>query len=370
MRLSKIHLPGRTGSFILIMGAALVYGLLNAYSNRLLLPSAPFIALRPQVALPFFLGFLCGPWVGFLTGFLGNVIGDVLCDYGVWHFWNWHIANGLYGLIPGLGSRLGLQEIRTLRRFVIMESVVVATNIIAVACAVLADLLWIRIMQLPQSLTSWILPALITNTVLTFVLVPLLLLAARMIVVTVETRITLALSWLMVSIVIITATAVTGAVWNDLDSPAASVRAFYSAGIVTVLVVSAGFLIAVFLAYRITDPITNLQAAARRIEAGEYHPSELALLAARSDEFGQLSGIMQRMAEKIEGRENRLRHQVTELKIEIDRAKQDRDVREIVESDYFKDLRQKAREFRTHSEDERSTTREDDTDEQDESRRL
>jgi len=349
MRLSKIHLPNGTRTLILIIAAALAYGFLNAYSSRLLLPSAPFIALRPQVALPFFLGFAFGPWVGFLTGFLGNMIGDGLSGYGYRHFWNWHIANGIYGLLPGFAHYIGLKEIRTLRRFVIMETIVVATNLIAVGFAVLTDLLWLKIMQFPESLNSWILPALITNIVLSFVLVPLLLAFVKFIVITVETRITLVLSWLMVSIVVISATAVTWTVWSDLTSQDASVRAFYSAGIVTVLVVIIGFLISVFLAHRITDPLASLGQAARQIEGGEYRLSVLDTLVKRSDEFGQLSTIMQRMASQIELRETRLKNQVAELKIEIDRTKQDEDVREIVESDYFKALRQKARGFRTTS---------------------
>jgi len=349
MKLSKFHLPKGLRTLILIITAALVYGFLNAHSNQMLLPSAPFIALRPQVALPFFLGFVFGPWVGFLTGFLGNMIGDVSCGYGCWHFWNWHIANGVYGLIPGFAHYLGLKEIRTLRSFVMMEAIVVTTNVIAIGVAVLADLFWLRTMQFPESLNSWILPALITNIVLSFVLVPLLLVFVKFIVITVETRITLVLSWLIVSIVAISATAVTWTVWNDLASQADSIQAFYSAGIVTVLVVIAGFLISVFLAHHITDPLVSLGQAARQIEEGEYRLPVLDTLDKRSDEFGQLSTMMRRMASQVEARETRLKNQVTELKIEIDRTKQDEDVRGIVESDYFKTLRQKARGFRTTS---------------------
>ena len=348
MNLSKIRLPKGTRTLILIIAAALVYGFLNAHSNRLLLPSAPFIALRPQVALPFFLGFVFGPLVGFLTGFLGNMIGDGLCGYGLWNFWNWHIANGIFGLLPGFACYFGLKEIRTLRRFVIMETIVVATNVIAVGFVVLTDLLWLRIMQFPESLNSWILPALITNIVLSFVLVPLLLVFVKFIVITVETRITLALSWLMVSIVVISATAVTWTVWSDLTSQA-SVRAFYSAGIVTVLVVIIGFLISVLLTHRITDPLANLSQAARQIEQGEYQLPVLDTLDKRSDEFGQLATVMRSMASQIEARETRLKNQVAELIIEIDRTEQDEDVREIVESDYFKTLRKKARGFRATS---------------------
>jgi len=367
MRLSKIHMPKGTRALILIIAAALAYGFLNAHSNRLLLPSAPFIALRPQVALSFFLGFVFGPWVGFLTGFLGNMIGDGLSGYGCWNFWNWHIANGLYGLIPGFAHYLGFKEIRTLRKFVIMETIVVATNVVAVGFAVLADLLWLKVMQFPESLNSWILPALTTNIVLSFVLVPLLLVFAKFIVITVETRITLVLSWLMVSIVVISATAVTWTVWDDLTSKTASVQAFYSASIVTVLVVIIGFLISVFLAHRITDPLASLSQAARQIEEGEYRLPVLDTISKRSDEFGQLSTMMQRMASQIEVRETRLKDQVTELKIEIDRTKQEEDVKEIVESDYFKTLRDKARGFRVASRSEEKEETDDVTPENNES---
>lgn len=49
-------------------------------------------------------------------------------------------------------------------------------------------------------------------------------------------------------------------------------------------------------------------------------------------------------------REQALRHQIQELRIEIDQAKKERQVAEITDSDYFQELRQKARELRSRSE--------------------
>ncbi|HOT90210.1 MAG TPA: MCP four helix bundle domain-containing protein [Anaerolineae bacterium] len=49
-------------------------------------------------------------------------------------------------------------------------------------------------------------------------------------------------------------------------------------------------------------------------------------------------------------REQALRRQIQELRIEIDQAKKERQVAEITESDYFQGLRQKARELRSRSE--------------------
>jgi len=330
---------------IALLGAIL-YAILNMFSNRLLLPSATFIALRPQVALPFFLGFIFGPGVGFMCGFLGNLIGDALCGYGLLQFWNWHIANGLYGLIPGIARMLGLREIRSLRGFVTLETIIVLTNTMSVLFAVCTDILWVGAMQFPESLNAWILPAFITNTVHAFVLVPLFLVAAKFIVITVETRTTLVLSWLLVFIVALTAFGITWSIWNDLTSQAASVKAFYSAGVITVLVVILGFVISTFLTYRITEPIRELSRAAGQIEQGKYALPELDKLADRPDEFGRLSKLMQRMAAEVEKRETHLKKEVAELKIEIDRSKQAEDVREIVDSDYFKSIQTKARAFR------------------------
>ncbi len=60
----------------------IVYGLMNAALHGLVLPAAPVIALRPQVALPMLIGLISGPLPGFVTGALGNVIGDGLSGYG------------------------------------------------------------------------------------------------------------------------------------------------------------------------------------------------------------------------------------------------------------------------------------------------
>jgi hypothetical protein len=52
------------------------------------------------------------------------------------------------------------------------------------------------------------------------------------------------------------------------------------------------------------------------------------------------------MIDKVHAREEHLKRQVQELRIEIDQAKKERHVQEIVESDYFKELRATAKEMR------------------------
>jgi hypothetical protein len=52
------------------------------------------------------------------------------------------------------------------------------------------------------------------------------------------------------------------------------------------------------------------------------------------------------MAREVQAREQQLKQQVRELRIEVDAAKRARQVAEIVETEYFQELQQKARTLR------------------------
>jgi len=87
--------------------------------------------------------------------------------------------------------------------------------------------------------------------------------------------------------------------------------------------------------------VNQLIAAAQAIEAGEYNSESLNEVTERGDELGQLARVFQRMAKQVYARENLLIAQVRELKIELDEARQKKDVQEITGSDFFRDLRKK-----------------------------
>jgi hypothetical protein len=55
------------------------------------------------------------------------------------------------------------------------------------------------------------------------------------------------------------------------------------------------------------------------------------------------------MEREVRAREQRLRQEVRELRIEIDEVKKARQVAEITESEYFQQLQQKARRLRSKS---------------------
>jgi len=98
--------------------------------------------------------------------------------------------------------------------------------------------------------------------------------------------------------------------------------------------------------YKYMQQFAKVTSAAVAVEAGIYEPESLGQVAQRSDELGQLARVFQRMIGEVYNREQRLKQEVAELQIEIDQVKQDRQVAEITETDYFHQLREKARQLR------------------------
>ncbi len=116
--------------------------------------------------------------------------------------------------------------------------------------------------------------------------------------------------------------------------------------VAAVIVLAIGLLAFIALARRVTGPVDRLTTAAARVEAKTFEPEELADVAARADELGQLARVFQRMAREVQAREQRLKQEVQELRVEIDQARRAREVAEITETEYFEQLRNKAEEIR------------------------
>ena len=97
-----------------------------------------------------------------------------------------------------------------------------------------------------------------------------------------------------------------------------------------------------------TGPIGKLTKVAERIGEGDYE-QDLSDMWKRNlhDEISTLARVFDSMVDKVHQREQTLRHQVEELKIEIDEAKRRAQVSEIVDSDFFRDLQSKAHKVRT-----------------------
>jgi CheY-like chemotaxis protein len=90
--------------------------------------------------------------------------------------------------------------------------------------------------------------------------------------------------------------------------------------------------------------------AAAAVEAEDFEPEILDGVAARDDALGQLARVFQRMAREVFERERRLKAEVQQLRIEIDEARAERQVAEITDTDYFRDLQAKASKLRLDAE--------------------
>jgi CRP-like cAMP-binding protein len=90
----------------------------------------------------------------------------------------------------------------------------------------------------------------------------------------------------------------------------------------------------------------KLTAAAAAIETGIYDPECIDDVAARPDALGQLARLFQRMERAVYAREQLLRQEVQALRIEIDEARQAKQIAEITETDYFQRLRIQAQQLR------------------------
>lgn len=142
------------------------------------------------------------------------------------------------------------------------------------------------------------------------------------------------LDWL--SVVMIPEQDFTGPVFENLQNTV----------LLGVLVLIVATLIGLFLSGWIIRPIFAVSDTAAAIEDGEFELASLESVTHRTDELGQLARVFKHMAEEVHAREQRLKREVQQLRIEIDETKRKQQVSEIVETDFFMDLQAKAKDIR------------------------
>jgi len=101
----------------------------------------------------------------------------------------------------------------------------------------------------------------------------------------------------------------------------------------------------------VLSPVGEITALAESIAADKLTEEDLDAeslrkVIKRSDELGQLAKVFQTMTCEVYIREQQLKQTVQELRIQIDEVKKDKQVAEITESDYFKDLKKRASDLR------------------------
>jgi hypothetical protein len=76
------------------------------------------------------------------------------------------------------------------------------------------------------------------------------------------------------------------------------------------------------------------------------HDDSLTEVVTRDDELGHLARVFQAMVRNVYQREQRLKQQVRELRLGVDKVRRDREVEESISTDYFKHLNDRAVELR------------------------
>lgn len=100
----------------------------------------------------------------------------------------------------------------------------------------------------------------------------------------------------------------------------------------------------------IAQPVLDIAKTATKVEDETFDVDQdlvpLAAITTRQDEIGRLARIFQQMAHQVYHREQRMKQQIQAFQIEIDEAKRQNQVQEIVETDFFQDLAIKAKALR------------------------
>jgi C4-dicarboxylate-specific signal transduction histidine kinase len=100
-------------------------------------------------------------------------------------------------------------------------------------------------------------------------------------------------------------------------------------------------IIALLLARSIARPIRALTDAAQALEQGDFNPQGLAVVSRTHDDMGRLVRVFLNMAQEVRAREQKLKQQVINLRIEIDETKRVSQVAEITENEHFEQLQKK-----------------------------
>ncbi len=348
----------------LILLGSVGYGVLNCLTIGFTLPgSDAAVTVRPQVVIPMLGGFLLGPVHGFFIGAAGNFLGDWINGLGL-EFWPFSLGNGLIGLMPGLARLRGIRSIQSVPQFAALLMLIVLGNILGMGFGVLAYQLTA---QNSLQLLTWAFfhPIIVANVTCAFLLFPPLLLLCRKMSATFDVQLGVFLMYLLMAVVIalvfaldlingLTASRDLSGVLPDPLLAAylknAALDGFRYGGSIGIAVILLSVGLTFALIQHLTRPVRTLATAARHLKEGRLDQINLVALSRKNDEFGRLAQVFSDAVEQVGQREESMKQAIQELRLEIDRDQEARQVKEITETDYFQSLRHRSLELRARKE--------------------
>jgi energy-coupling factor transport system substrate-specific component len=353
--------------FVVPVAGALIYALLVWLTTIFPLAAAGDVNIRPGVVAPIFFGLAFGPWVGFFTGMAGNFLGDLLSGVVAFPlptvsdnpminvvmatYLPWQLGNGLMGLIPGLARRF-LPGYSSFRDYLLAGSFAVAGIVAGMGTA---SLLTVALgLDAAFVFSQYFIPAVWSNTYNVVFLLPILLynyqhfdlnalhvfrssFMRRLLILILSSA---GLPIVLLGLFLVQPDASGG----SNDQGLLLFRLLFTV-ILTLLFVIVN---ASMIAQRLSRVIVNLTNAAELMEVDELTPRQAQELQATpgNDEISQLCRIFGRMAQETLLRQEKMRRQIRQLNIKIDKDKAASQVATIVETDYFQELERKVDELR------------------------
>jgi uncharacterized membrane protein/HAMP domain-containing protein len=354
----------RLASMGIVLLAGALYGVLNTLTIGLSLPGSDVdVGIRPQVVIPMLGGFLMGPAHGFVIGCGGNFLGDWLNGLGL-EFWPFSLGNGLMGMMPGLVHFWGEPRVNNVSRFAVLLVLIVAGTTLGMGSGVLVYQFFV---QDSLQILTWTFfhPMIVANVICAFILFPPLLFFFKKISSTFDINLGVILMYLLMCVVAALvfflnlissqtikrelAGALPDNVLRTYMETAASDGFRYggSIGIVAILI-SVGLTFA--LIQYLARPVRTLIDAAGQLKEGRLDRINLEALMKKNDEFGRLAQVFSDAVEQVRSREKSMQEAIKELRLEIDRDQEARQVKEITETDYFQSLRHRTLELRARKE--------------------
>ncbi|GGJ52039.1 ECF transporter S component [Deinococcus roseus] len=339
-----------------------LYVLVTWLTSFMKLTDTSGLDLRPSVVIPMVFGFLFGPWVGLVGGTLGNTISDYIMYGNGISDWQWSLGVGLVGLVPGIYA-LKPRSYRTIKDQGAAMLVAIVGLVVGMGFASFYAM-WIcregstlsSCFVIPttfmDALNNSFLPAMRVNLICTLLLLPIVLFNVDRLSLKAEDWHSGLLRRLLITLLVSAAlpTLLMGFfLMQRFAHEKSDASIFYQ--IVGTLVATILFTAANagILAQSFSRPLIRLTEGARQMRQGKMSRETAETFRDRpgNDEIAELAQTFGTMALEVIAREQNLRKQVEDLKIEIDEAKRQKQVSDIVDTDFFRDLKSKASQLRS-----------------------
>ena len=337
-----------------------IYGGLNYLTLGWSLPGASVaVSIRPQIVVPLLAGYVMGPLAGFVAGGFGNLLGDWLCGWGV-GYWPFSIGKGLMGALMGLLGLSGVRRIESVGGFALLLLALAGGNALSIGTGLVTYNLLVQD-SLQQLTWTFFQPSVVSNVLMSFLLVPPLLFLMKRLSATFDVRLCASMFYLLILVVMPLIYAVNATDYRGLREGMAvymtpeqvgsqmetiALADFRVGGTIGIAALLASLAAAFFLVQYVSRPVRVLLRAATQLKEGQFDQIDLESLTRKNDELGRLAQVFEEAVGRVREREESLRRTIQKLQVEINREQEAEQVSQITETDYFRSLRQKSMELR------------------------